>query len=67
MSRCRKDGNDGLYKTTVYVDQDIREEYWTDIREMPERKDQESFTSIGKHMPGGKESKNWRNNTSQDA
>jgi hypothetical protein len=63
ISKCRKDGNDGLYKTTVFVDEDIREEYWTDIRQMPERKNQESFTSTGKHLPGGKEPKNWRNNT----
>ncbi len=63
ISRCRKDGNDGLYKTKVYVDEDIREEYWTDIRKMPERKDQKTFISTGKHMPGGKKPKNWRSNT----
>jgi hypothetical protein len=63
ISNCRKDGNDGLYKTTVYVDEEIREEYWTNIRNMPERKDQESFISTGKYQAGGKEPKNWRNNT----
>ncbi len=62
ISKCRRDGNDGLYKTTVFVDQDIRAEYWEDIRNMPDRKDQESFTSTGKHQAGGKEAKNWREN-----
>jgi hypothetical protein len=62
ISGCRKDGNDGLYKIEIYVDEDIREEYWTDIRNMPERKDQESYTSTGKHQSGGKEPKNKRNN-----
>ena len=63
ISKCRKDGNDALYKTTVHVDDEIREEYWTDIRNMPDRIAQASFISTGKHMPGGKEPKNWRNNT----
>lgn len=62
ISRCRKDGNDGLYKTTVYVDEDIREEYWSETRNMLERKEQASFISTGKHLPGGKEPKNWRQN-----
>ena len=59
---CRKDGNDGLYQVTIFVDGDIRTEYWTDIRNMPERKDQASFISIGKHRAGGKEPKNKREN-----
>ncbi len=62
ISGCRKDGNDGLYKTTVYVDEDIRAEYWLEIRHMPERTDQSSFVSTGKHQSGGKETKNWREN-----
>ena len=62
ISKCRKDGNDGLYKTTIFVDEDIRAEYWTDIRNMPERKNQESFTSTGKHQAGGKEPKDKRCN-----
>lgn len=60
ISGCRKDGNDGLYKITVFVDEDIRKEYWTDIRSIPERSDQASFTSNGKHQAGGKEPKNKR-------
>jgi hypothetical protein len=63
ISNCRKDGNDGLYRTTVHVDEEIRNEYWTEIRNMPERKDQDSFISLGKHKAGGKEPKDWRTNT----
>lgn len=62
ISGCRKDRNDGLYKTLVFVDEDIRKEYWTDIREMPERSNQKNFTSTGKHQAGGKEAKNKRKN-----
>ena len=63
ISKCRKDGNDGLYIVTVHVDEDIRQEYWSEIRKMPDRKDQASFTSTGKYLAGGKEIKNWRDNT----
>ncbi len=62
LSKCRKDGNDG-YKTTVFVDEDIRAEYWSAIRNMPERANQASFTSTGTYRPGGKEPNNWRKNT----
>jgi len=62
ISGCRKDGNDGLYQTTVYVDEDIRQEYWTKIRSMPERSGQASFISAGKHRAGGKQVKDKRTN-----
>ena len=62
ISRCRKDGNDGLYRTTVYIDDDVREEYWRDIREMPERVGQSRFVSTGKHKPNGQEPKDRRTN-----
>ena len=57
ISGCRKDGNDGLYRTTVLIDEDCREEYWTDIRGMPDRVSQSQFVSSGKHRPGGQEPK----------
>jgi len=40
ISGPRKDGADQLYasNTGVEIDEDVREEYWTDIREKPERK-----------------------------
>lgn len=36
ISGCRKDGCDALYSTMAEIDDDIREEYWTDIRGIPE-------------------------------
>lgn len=40
ISGCRKDGADRLYDEAdpVYIDDDVREEYWTTIRGAPERK-----------------------------
>ena len=38
ISGCRKDGADRLYgeRVPVEIDEDVREEYWTEIREQPE-------------------------------
>jgi hypothetical protein len=36
ISGCRKDGIDALYSTTAEIDEDVREEYWVEIRGMPE-------------------------------
>ena len=58
ISGCRKDGNDGLYNIKVHIDEDIRAEYWTEIRNLPERKRQSSFTSRGKHRVGREDLKN---------
>ncbi|MEX1023860.1 MAG: 1-deoxy-D-xylulose-5-phosphate synthase [Planctomycetota bacterium] len=40
ISGCRKDGADRLYGggVPVEIDEDVREEYWTSIRGLPERK-----------------------------
>jgi len=43
ISGCKKDGADGLYSTTVEVDEDVREEYWVEIRKKPELKHLSSF------------------------
>ena len=42
ISGCKKDGTDRLYNEAdpVEIDDDVREEYWTEIRQAPERKDQ---------------------------
>jgi hypothetical protein len=61
LSGCRQDGNDGLYRCTVHVDEDIRHDYWVNIRKMPERKNQASFISAGKHQVGRQQPKNQRN------
>ena len=41
ISGPRKDGTDRLYKSDwpVEIDEDVREEYWTEIRNRPELKD----------------------------
>jgi hypothetical protein len=49
ISGCKKDGTDALYSTIVEVDEDVREEYWTQIRNKPEMKRVASFKSIGKY------------------
>ena len=36
ISGCRKDGRDALYSTTAEIDDDVCEEYWSEIRDMPE-------------------------------
>ncbi len=40
ISGCKRDGSDRLYgeRVPVEIDDDIREEYWTKIREQPESK-----------------------------
>lgn len=42
ISGCRKDGADRLYDEAdpVYIDDDVREEYWTTIRGEPDRKNE---------------------------
>jgi hypothetical protein len=49
ISGCKKDGTDALYSTIVEVDEDVREEYWTQIRNKPEMKTVASFKSVGKY------------------
>lgn len=41
ISGCKKNGTDRLYNESapIYIDDDVREEYWVDIRNMPENKD----------------------------
>lgn len=38
ISGCRQDGADRLYseRTPIYIDQDVQEEYWKEIRNMPQ-------------------------------
>ena len=49
ISGCKKDGNDALYSTRVEIDEDVREEYWQQIRNLPERKAVTSFHCPGKY------------------
>ncbi|MBI5025351.1 MAG: 1-deoxy-D-xylulose-5-phosphate synthase [Nitrospirae bacterium] len=49
ISGCRKDGMDALYSTDVEIDEDVREEYWTKIRGLPEKKHIGTFRAKGKY------------------
>ena len=44
ISGCRKDGADRLYgeRIPIEIDDDVREEYWTEIRNNPERKNEKT-------------------------
>ena len=44
ISGPRKDGKDRLYgeRVPIEIDEDVREEYWRDIRGLPEKIDQKS-------------------------
>ena len=39
--RGKKDGSDRLYgeRLPIYIDDDIREEYWIEVRNLPDFKD----------------------------
>ena len=52
ISGCKKKGGDRLYPGTIEIDDDVREEYWTEIRNTPENKDQKTIRCKGKY--GGK-------------
>ncbi|MBN1910830.1 MAG: hypothetical protein JW818_13880 [Pirellulales bacterium] len=49
ISGCRKDGRDALYGTSVVIDEDVREEYWTQIRGQPGNVQLSSFKTDGKY------------------
>jgi hypothetical protein len=49
ISGCRKDGRDALYSNTIEIDDDVREEYWTEIRKMPENKNVNVFRGSSKY------------------
>ena len=38
ISGCKKDGGDRLYggHSPIHIDDDVREEYWNDIRRLPQ-------------------------------
>ena len=42
ISGCRKDGADRLYgeRIPIEIDEDVRKEYWIEIRNQPERKNE---------------------------
>lgn len=48
ISGCRKDGADSLFGGVVEVDEDVRDEYWSSIRDAPHRSNERQFRSPGK-------------------
>ncbi|MDQ6878059.1 MAG: hypothetical protein M3082_10260 [Candidatus Dormibacteraeota bacterium] len=49
ISGCHKDGKDALYSTTVEIDEDVRLEYWTKIRNEPEQSHISTMKVPGKY------------------
>jgi hypothetical protein len=49
ISGCKKDGTDALYSTPIEIDEDVREEYWTEIRNKPELKQTARLKVPGKY------------------
>lgn len=49
ISKCKRGGNDTLYPGIVEIDDEAREEYWIEIRNMPENVHMTSYRSEGKY------------------
>jgi len=49
ISGCKKRGGDRLYAATIDIDEDEREEYWTEIRWLPEKQKTTRTRDSGKH------------------
>jgi hypothetical protein len=49
ISGCKKDGRDHLYGGTTEIDDDVREEYWSEIRKKPAEKTRSVVRVAGKY------------------
>jgi hypothetical protein len=49
VSGCKKRGGDRLHSGAIEIDDNVRVEYWTTIRNMPECCDQKTIRDTGKH------------------
>ena len=49
ISGCKRNGDDTLYPGIFEIDEDVREEYWLQIRKLPECGHLKSFRSEGKY------------------
>ncbi|MEM6553849.1 MAG: 1-deoxy-D-xylulose-5-phosphate synthase [Planctomycetota bacterium] len=49
ISGCKKAGGDRLYPGEIEIDEDVREEYWIEIRECPERIGERTIRCTGKY------------------
>lgn len=49
VSGPKKRGGDTLYGGVIEIDDDVREEYWTTIRNKPEFRHQKTVRCVGRH------------------
>jgi hypothetical protein len=49
ISGCKKKGGDRLYTGFIEIDDDVAEEYWIEIRHLPERKNERIIRCKGKY------------------
>ena len=49
VSRLKRDGTDSLYAETITIDENVREAYWTNIRNQPDKISIAQFRSLGKY------------------
>jgi len=50
ISGPKKNGQDTLYPDCVEIDEDVRDEYWRDVRGLPEAANEADFRSEGKYV-----------------
>lgn len=49
ISGCKKRGGDRLYPGLIEIDEDAREEYWVQIRGLPDQKEERVIRCTGKY------------------
>jgi hypothetical protein len=49
ISGCKKRGRDALYSTIVEIDENVREEYWLRVRNLPNSRHLNSLKPAGKY------------------
>ena len=49
ISGCKRDGTDCLYSGSVEIDDDVRDEYWAEIRKLPGEKGRSHIRVAGKY------------------
>ncbi|MBF0196915.1 MAG: 1-deoxy-D-xylulose-5-phosphate synthase [Planctomycetes bacterium] len=49
VSHPKKNGEDSLYPEEIYIDENVREEYWRDVRNLPQNISVSKFKSAGKY------------------
>lgn len=49
ISGCKRRGGDRLYSGVIEIDEDVREAYWTSVRQLPERKHERVIRDNGQY------------------